>query len=64
MSKAKGKGKGIANPDSGPESEDDDDEYVIKTSHLNGNLNGTKEKDKGKMMDGFADEADEDLYSP
>jgi hypothetical protein len=63
--KGKGKGKGIANPDSGPDSDgdgdDDDDEYVIKTSHLNGSLNGGKAK--GKIIDGFTDDGDEDLYS-
>ena len=62
--KDKGKGKGIANPDSGPESDDDDyddDEYVVKTSHLNGSLNGGK--GKSKIIDGFTDDTDEDLYS-
>ena len=59
--KGKGKGKGIANPDSGPDSEDDDDEYVVKTSHLNGSLNGGI--GKGKIIDGFTDDGDEDLYS-
>jgi hypothetical protein len=61
IGKSKGKGKGIANPDSGPDSGDDDDEYMIKTSHLNGNLNG--EKGKSKIIDGFMDDGDEDLYS-
>jgi len=62
VNKGKGKGKGIANPDSGPDSDDDDDDdYVIKTSHLNGSLNGGKVK--GKIIDGFTDDGDEDLYS-
>jgi hypothetical protein len=61
ISKGKGKGKGIANPDSGPDSGDDDDEYMIKTSHLNGNLNGGK--GKSRIIDGFMEDGDEDLYS-
>lgn len=64
MNKGKGKGKGIANPDSGPESgEEEDDEYVIKTGQLNGHVNGSKGKDQEKVVDGFVDEGDEDLYS-
>ena len=60
VSKSKGKGKAIANPDSGPDSEEDD-EYVIKTSHLNGTSHGGK--GKGKLIDGFTDDGDENLYS-
>ena len=59
-SKSKGKTKEIANPDSGPDSADDD-EYVIKTSHLNGSLNSGK--GKGKAIDSFTDDGDENLYS-
>jgi hypothetical protein len=65
ISKHKGKGKGIANPDSGPESDgDDSDPYMVKTAHLNGSINGVaKSKGKAAMVpDGFLD-TDEDLYS-
>jgi len=65
ISKHKGKGKGIANPDSGPDSDgDDSDPYTVTTAHLNGSINGVA-KSKGKaatVPDGFLD-TDEDLYS-
>ena len=63
-SKGKGKGKFIANPDSGPESESDGDNYMgARTEHYlaNGNVNGNS-KGKAKMVDGFLDDGDEDLY--
>jgi hypothetical protein len=57
---------GIANPDSGPESDgdDDSDQYMVKTAHLNGSINGVG-RSKGKAAtgpDGFLD-PDDDLYS-
>jgi hypothetical protein len=61
VAKGKGKGKEIANPDSGPESEADDDAYVIKSNHLNGTLNGGK--GKRRILNEFLDDEDEDLYS-
>ena len=70
-SKGKGKGNIIANPDSGPDS--NNDEYTVHTRHLtNGSISsGAKGKGKGKgeasanaNATGFVDDDDdEDIYS-
>ncbi|ERF73696.1 hypothetical protein EPUS_00950 [Endocarpon pusillum Z07020] len=59
----KGKGKAVANPDSGPDNSDDSDEG-FKSFHLaNGTGPGGKGKGKAAAMDGFGDNEEEDLYS-
>lgn len=70
----RGKGKAIANPDSGPDENggSEDDAYrgvSMANGFVNGYLGKSKDKGKGKgkgkapLMDGFVDTEDEDLYS-
>ncbi len=66
--KGKGKGKVIANPDSGPDDSGGSDHHDYKsTSMTNGTVNGHRKKGTGKsvapMADGFVDTEEEDLYS-
>jgi hypothetical protein len=63
----KGKGKAIANLDSGPEDTGDSDGDYPRTLMPNGTLNGVGENGKGKgkalTMDRFVDTEEEDPYS-
>jgi hypothetical protein len=61
----KGKGRAIANPDSGPDDSEDSDDYHGTESRVNGTVKGNKGKgeDKTPVVDGFVGTEEEDLYS-
>ena len=61
--KDKGKGRAIANPDSGPEDSGDGDDHYTKRPAGNGTVNQGRERRKTPFVDGLVDTEDEDLYS-